>query len=107
MQQRIGEHSDSSTTTFISFGNFNSEAEAKNTFNYIKTKLVRCLLGVLKITQHNPKSNWSYIPIQDFTNESDIDWSKSISEIDQQLYKKYQLSPEEIAFIEEKVQPMD
>jgi hypothetical protein len=41
-----------------------------------------------------------------FTDNSDIDWSKSIPEIDQQLYKKYNLSAEEIAFIEEKVQPM-
>lgn len=103
----IGEPSDSSTPTFISIGNFNTEEEANNASNYIKTKLVRCLLSILKITQHNPKSNWSYIPIQDFTNRSDIDWSKSISEIDQQLYKKYGLSQEEIAFIEENVQPMD
>lgn len=103
----IGEPSDSSTPTFISIGNFNTEVEAKNASNYIKTKLVRCLLGILKITQHNPKSNWSYIPIQDFTNKSDIDWSKSISEIDKQLYKKYQLSNEEIKFIEDNVQPMN
>jgi len=43
---------------------------------------------------------------QDFTENSDLDWSKSISEIDQQLYKKYQLSQEEIDFIEEKVLAM-
>lgn len=102
----IGEPSESSTPTFISLGSFNSKEEANNASNYIKTKLVRSLLGILKITQHNPKSNWSYIPIQDFSNNSDIDWSKSISEIDQQLYKKYQLSAEEISFIEENVQPM-
>lgn len=103
----IGEPSDSSTPTFISFGNFDTKDEANNASNYIKTKLVRSLLGILKITQHNPKSNWSYIPIQDFSNKSDIDWSKSISEIDQQLYKKYHLSKEEIAFIEDSVQPMN
>ncbi len=44
---------------------------------------------------------------QDFTENSDIDWSKTISEIDQQLYKKYGLSKEEIDFIEEKVQAME
>ncbi|MBK9213121.1 MAG: hypothetical protein IPO14_09300 [Saprospiraceae bacterium] len=44
---------------------------------------------------------------QDFTKNSDIDWSKLISEIDQQLYKKYGLSQEEIDFIEEKVQAME
>ena len=98
---------DTSTPTFISIGNFDKEEEAHNASNYIKTKLVRSLLGILKITQHNPKSNWSYIPIQDFSNNSDIDWSKTISAIDQQLYKKYHLSVEEIAFIEENVQPMN
>jgi len=103
----IGGPSDSSTPTFISIGNFNTEEEANNASKYIKTKLVRCLLSILKITQHNPKSNWSYIPIQDFSNKSDIDWSRTISEIDQELYKKYALSEDEIAFIEEKVQPMD
>ena len=103
----IGEPSDSSTPTFISFGTYDTEAEAKNASKYIRTKLVRSLLGILKITQHNPISNWTYIPIQDFSKNSDIDWTKSISEIDRQLYKKYQLSKEEIAFIEEKVQPMD
>ena len=43
---------------------------------------------------------------KDFTQNSDIDWSKSISDIDQQLFKKYKLNKEEIAFIEENVQPM-
>ena len=47
------------------------------------------------------------VPLQDFTEKSDIDWSKSISEIDKQLYKKYQLSNEEIKFIEDNVQPMN
>ena len=74
---------------------------------YIKTKLARTLLGVLKKTQHNASSNWAYIPLQDFTPNSDIDWSKSIPEIDKQLYKKYNLSEEEIAFIETHVKEME
>jgi hypothetical protein len=97
----------SATPTFISIGSFDAEIEAINTLKYLKTKLLRCLLSVFKITQDNPPSKWSYIPIQNFNITSDIDWSKSISEIDQQLYKKYKLSKEEIAFIEEKVQPMN
>ena len=97
---------ESATPTFISIGSFDTEIEAINTLKYLKTKLLRCLLSILKITQDNPPLKWSFIPIQDFSNKSDIDWSKSISEIDQQLYKKYQLSKEEITFIEEKVQPM-
>jgi superfamily II DNA or RNA helicase len=103
----IGKPSDSATPTFISIGSFDTKIQANNVLKYIKTKFLRCLLGVLKITQHNPQSNWSCIPLQDFGNESDIDWSKSISEIDQQLYVKYNLSKEEITFIEEKVQVMN
>ena len=103
----MGRPSDSATSTFISIGSFDTEIEAANILIYLKTKLLRCLLSVLKITQDNPPLKWSFIPIQDFTNKSDIDWSKSVTEIDQQLYKKYQLSNEEIAFIEENVQPMD
>ncbi len=97
---------ESATPTFISIGSFDNEIEAINTLKYLKTKLLRCLLSILKITQDNPPLKWSFIPIQDFSNKSDIDWTKSISDIDQQLFKKYQLSKEEIAFIEENVQPM-
>lgn len=45
--------------------------------------------------------------MQNFTFSSDIDWSKSIKQIDEQLYKKYGLTDKEIAFIEEKVQAME
>jgi hypothetical protein len=50
---------------------------------------------------------WAYVPIQNFTLLSDIDWSLSIMEIDQQLYKKYNLSEDEIDFIESAIKPMD
>lgn len=65
------------------------------------------MLGIKKVTQDNAVPVWENVPLEDFTKNSDIDWSKSISDIDQQLYKKYQLSVEEITFIEEKVQPMN
>ena len=73
----------------------------------MKSKFARAMLGVLKVTQHNPASAWKYVPLQDFTASSDIDWSKPIPEIDQQLYAKYGLESEEIAFIEAKVKPME
>lgn len=44
--------------------------------------------------------------MQDFTKESDIDWSKTVEELDAQLYAKYGLSDEEIAFIESMIKPM-
>lgn len=97
---------DSATPTFISIGKFSTLVEAQNTSKYIKTKFARALLGVLKITQHIIPSKWKYVPLQNFTNHSDIDWSKSIPEIDQQLYKKYGLNDDEIAFIEKNVKEM-
>ncbi|GHN61792.1 hypothetical protein ME807_01990 [Lactobacillus delbrueckii] len=95
------------TDTFISVGPVNNETEAIALLKYIKSKFARAMLGVKKVTQDNPKSVWDCVPLQDFTPNSDIDWSMSIPEIDQQLYKKYNLSEEEIDFIETKVQAMD
>lgn len=96
------------TETFISFGAFDNKTEAENLLKYIKSKFARAMLGIRKITQDNAtQAVWKYVPLQDFTENSDIDWTKSISEIDQQLYKKYGLSKEEINFIEEKVAPME
>lgn len=65
------------------------------------------LLGVLKVTQDNDRGVWKYVPLQDFTSMSDIDWSQSISDIDKQLYAKYGLDEEEINFIETHVKEMD
>jgi hypothetical protein len=95
------------TFSFISFGAFQNLSEAQNLLKYIKTKFSRSLLAVLKITQHNFPKTWSNIPLQDFTEKSDIDWSASITEIDQILYKKYNLNQKEIDFIEKNVKPMN
>ena len=95
------------TDTFISIGSLSTLYEAEVLQKYIKTKFFRALLGVKKVTQDNPKSVWDMIPLQDFTEKSDIDWSKTIPEIDQQLYKKYGLSKEEIDFIETNVKEME
>lgn len=95
------------TETFMSFGAFDNQKEADNLLKYIKTKFARTMLGILKVTQDNPISTWSKVPLQEFTDNSDIDWSKSIHEIDLQLYKKYGLDDDEINFIETKVKEMD
>jgi len=50
---------------------------------------------------------FEFVPLQDFTSNSDIDWSKSIAEIDQQLYKKYGLTQAEIDYIEATIKPME
>ena len=95
------------TETFISIGAFNSEGEAKNVITYIRTKYMRAMLNVLKTTQHLTPDVWKYVPIQNFSAESDIDWTRSLSEIDAQLYEKYDLSKDEIDFIESHVKEME
>ena len=65
------------------------------------------MLGTLKATQHNHTDTWANVPLQDFTANSDIDWSANIADIDRQLYDKYGLSEDEVAFIEKMIKPMD
>ena len=103
----IGEPLTAHTQTFISIGAVRNREEAENILKYIKTKFSRTLLGILKVTQDNPIATWAKVPIQDFTSDSDIDWSQSIADIDQQLYHKYGLAKEEIDFIESKVKEME
>ena len=103
----IGEPLIGYSQTFVSVGEFQSKFEAEACFKYIKTKFARAMLGIKKITQHNPPSTWQYVPLPDFTVNSDIDWTQSVADIDRQLYQKYDLSPEEIAFIETHVREMD
>ncbi|MBO7717479.1 MAG: Eco57I restriction-modification methylase domain-containing protein [Aeriscardovia sp.] len=95
------------TQSFIGIGSFDTEQEAEACLKYVKSKFARAMLGILKVTQHNPKDTWRYVPWQDFTPSSDIDWNQPIPDIDRQLYKKYGLSPEEIAFIESNVKEME
>lgn len=96
------------TQTFISIGNFNTEYEACSLLKYLKGKFSRAMLGIKKTTQNNKtKDTWSKVPMQDFTSKSDIDWTKPILEIDKQLYKKYNLTEQEIKFIETNVKEME
>lgn len=94
------------TETFFSIGNFSTLQEAENLLKYLKSRFARALLSILKKTQMITPSNFKFIPLQDFTPNSDINWSASIRDIDQQLYKKYGLSQQEIDFIESHVKEM-
>ena len=95
------------TQSFIGIGSFDSEVEAMALLKYVKTKFARAMLGILKITQDNDREVWRLIPLQDFTSNSDIDWTKSVAEIDRQLYAKYGLDEAEIEFIEMHVKEME
>ena len=94
------------TRSFIGIGAFETKDEGEAALKYIKSKFARTMLGILKITQDNNKPTWRYVPLQDFTVNSDIDWSQSVAGIDRQLYAKYGLDEREIEFIETHVKEM-
>ncbi len=94
------------TETFFSIGSFEEKEEAENLHKYLKCKFSRALLCVLKKTQMITPGILKYVPLQDFKGTSDIVWTNTLHEIDQQLYKKYDLSQEEIDFIETNVKEM-
>ena len=73
----------------------------------MKTKFLRFMVGVLKVSQNIYQNVYKLVPLQDFTDKSDIDWSLSISEIDAQLYTKYNLSDTERNYIEYIIKPME
>jgi hypothetical protein len=104
----IGEPNVGATETYLSMGEFETREVAENLIKYIKTKFARAMLGTLKVTQGNKNANvWSNVPCQNFTNFSDVDWSQSVSKIDQQLYAKYNLDDTEIEFLEANVKAME
>lgn len=102
----LGEPNTCCTETYLLIGPYQTKDEAQNVISYIKTKFFRFLVLLKKNTQHATSKVYSFVPLQNFTEASDIDWSKSIPEIDQQLYAKYHLTDEEIAFIERMIKPM-
>lgn len=102
----IGEPLEGFTDTFISIGAFDSRDEVEAALKYVKSKFARAMLGILKVTQVNAKFTWAKVPLQDFTSNSDIDWSQSVAQIDQQLYEKYGFNQDEINFIESHVKEM-
>lgn len=95
------------THSYFLVGSFDSKEEANNTLSYLKTKFVRFVIMTTLSAVNLSKLVFANVPMQNFTVDSDIDWSKPIPEIDKQLYAKYDLTEDEIAFIEEKIKPMD
>ena len=105
----VGEPNSICTETFLVVGaenNLNKES-ANNICRYLRTKFARFLHSLSKISQHATAKTYKFVPLQDFTNNSDIDWSKSVHKIDMQLYKKYNLTEDEISYIESKIKEME
>ena len=76
---------------------FKTEIEAKNFISYLKTRFFRVLVSACKISQHTPSSTYRFVPLQDFSKS----WT------DEELYKKYELTEDEIAFIESTIRVME
>lgn len=84
-----------------------NENSANNIRTYFKSKFARFMHGIAKASHDASRTTYRFVPVQDFTSNSDINWSKSIAEIDKQLYKKYGLSEDEINYIESMIKPME
>lgn len=83
--------------TYLSVGQFNTEEEARNCQIYITTKFFRFLVSLLKNTQNALRKVYEFVPLQNFAKS----WS------DEELYRKYQLTEEEIAYVEDMIRPME
>ena len=103
----LEEPSTGTTETFLSIGSFDSKNEGENALKYVKTKFHRAMISILKSTQDITPEKWRFVPLQNFTEASDIDWTQSVADIDRQLYRKYGLTQEEIDFIETHVKEME
>lgn len=91
----IGEPNSVCTQTYIMYGPFNNKKECENVISYVNTKFFHFLMGLKKVTQDAMAKVYTLIPMQDFTKS----WT------DEELYVKYKLTDEEIAFIESMVRP--
>lgn len=94
------------SATYLIVGENKEKYVCDNIAKYMQTNLFSLLVGLAKATQIAPRQVYRYVPLQDFTSSSDIDWTQSIQDIDKQLYKKYNLSQEEIDYIERTIKPM-
>ena len=94
------------TETYIVICSFDDEEQANNMKKYLQTKFVRFLILQASSSIMITKNSFIFVPVQDYTATSDINWSAPIEAIDQQLYKKYGLSDEEIRFVEACVKEM-
>ena len=84
------------TETYMMLCTYKSKTECANVLKYLKTRFVRALIAMATSTQQMSKANFRFVPLQDFTKP----WT------DEELYKKYNLTDEEIAFIESMIKPM-
>ena len=96
-QPIISEPNSVCTETYLVIKDVDTRDEAENLVSYIKTRFFRFMMSLVKNTQNISKASYTFVPLQDFSHP----WT------DEMLYKKYNLSAEEIAFIESMIRPME
>ena len=89
----IAEPGTACTETYIVAGLFETEKEALNYAQYLRTRFVRFLVSLRKVTQHATRDVYAFVPNIPL-NEN---WT------DAKLYERYELTKEEVAFIESQV----
>ncbi|EPR69042.1 Type II restriction endonuclease [Cyclobacterium qasimii M12-11B] len=94
------------TDSYLRIGGNAKKSEIEAILKYIKSKFTRFLILQSLSSINLSRDKFNLVPLQDFTENSDIDWNKSVPEIDQQLYIKYNLSEVEIEFLESMIKPM-
>lgn len=99
----LGEPYSACTDSLIPVGKFDTKEEAINLQKYFKTKFLRYLVSILKVSQNVTQIVYKFVPMQNFSKDSDIDWTKGIEEIDEQLFKKYKFTDEEISIIKSRI----
>ena len=92
-----GKPNSACTETYLVIGPFANKERCDNIISYINTRFFRFLVLLIKNTQSAPKRVYQFVPQQKF----DKPWT------DEELYKKYGLTEEEIAYIEKMVRPME
>lgn len=85
------------TETYLVIGNYETEEEARNLLEYMKTRLFRFLMSLFMYSHGITRDTFAFIPILDMTKS----WS------DKKLYKRYALAESEIAYIESRIRPME
>jgi hypothetical protein len=94
------------TDSYLIIGENEQLEIVENTYKYISTRFFRFLVMLAVSSINLSQDKFQFVPLQDFTANSDIDWSQSVADIDRQLYQKYHLNDKEIAFIESMIKPM-
>ncbi|MBU5269468.1 Eco57I restriction-modification methylase domain-containing protein [Clostridium cochlearium] len=104
----IGEPDSICTETYLVLGaDLNLDKNScYNITQYTRTKFLRFLHSLAKGSQHATAKTYIFVPLQDFTDKSDIDWSKDIKDIDEQLFDKYKLTDEERNHISSSIKEM-